>query len=633
MRVGNNPATIFDQNDMAPTITRTVRHNHTRLQATLAAGNDRLVQGWQIDNFNNYSFAEVARVRRLYAPISTQNTPVQQTSGQVNLSSLFVRGRLPASSNEERTKNALTAFHAHFKSQEITPDMNADEARIAELMNQLIADEEYVNGFIHGRSVFQEVVVQVNHYPDGNSQYITRRGLVPHKAWEELQRLVILNSCDDTKNAIRNIMSWQDEVMNFPNFKLDLCLDLERILTHGADEEKVRVTMAFGHFLSTKATIEGLTDAERLLSPGSAHSESNNGPQATFTNKTQSVADIVNTILRSKGIDATDGSFSISISPDFTFRVSGGEHAELVQEILNSDDTFFRSIFDSLFNHRGENGETLRWLYDEPNRQDIFTFHGNDSQGNATPIPVFLAQYFGIADTTKKINDTMVAIREYLAMRDFDQMLYDRHGFTSADFILVGNNVIGKTPEATAMFGGDANNDSGFAGSYAFWIKRILQAPPMPDFSPIEIIFADGKFSFTSHVDGGTENLGRKATAEQSDTRFLFTVINTRIDERLASYRERLAHYERLRMERDGHSGLLQNNISEDAVTPFIIKEPLTLSLETRELIPWWHRTGFIESMDGEKTELSAFGAEYNESLEIARKHYEARELNQQLMA
>ena len=237
-------------------------------------------------------------------------------------------------------------------------------------------------------------------------------------------------------------------------------------------------------FLSIKMMVDGLSDAERALSPLHALVEKTLGPNTTFTSRMGSVAEYVNTQYEeAKQTLASTNRYTIKFNNDFTFRVHGGtyDNAEFLQDVLNNaGDWLLRNVLDAIFWHRGEGGAV----------SPLVMAMGN----NIYNLLKELAEERGCGyiQASKEYMEWLSKLSAAYSRKNIEDWLQSKYGFGLDDLVYDEKKKVlsGRTEEITNAL----NND--------MWLERekdeiirVMKLPRENDLSTIGIIFENGEFS------------------------------------------------------------------------------------------------------------------------------------------
>ena len=233
-------------------------------------------------------------------------------------------------------------------------------------------------------------------------------------------------------------------------------------------------------FMFQKMRTEGLTEAERLFKPRLAQREEREGPNATFPNRMGSIADYVNARFAEaqRPLPAIER-FTITFNNDLTFRVRGGtgDDAEFIQNILNNADRWLMSrVMDSIFFHRGENGEVHPWL-----------------QANNTWQQIAIERGVGFTELPDEFMNGLPRLSNAHMRHKTEELIQRVHGFGLDDVYIRNGELRGKTDEITAIINSQRFRDLHHEGA----IRSAINIPREHDLSFFSMTFENGRFTLT----------------------------------------------------------------------------------------------------------------------------------------
>jgi len=240
-------------------------------------------------------------------------------------------------------------------------------------------------------------------------------------------------------------------------------------------------------FFMLKASAGYLDDNIRTFLPQVRFGE-DSGPDATFENRMASIAEYVNQQFKEaqRTLTATDR-FSISLNSNFTFNVRGGsrDSNEFLQDVLNNAGGWLLTrVLDSIFNHRGENGEVPSWL-ESTGTVDFWRILAED----------FGMGFIEASDEYLEWIDRLWTAR---ARKQTDEWLFEEFGFGLDDLTFSNGRLSGRTQEITDVINSDDRFEQYLLSRRTLQSASIVDAlrtPPDLDLSFINIIFEDGRFS------------------------------------------------------------------------------------------------------------------------------------------
>ena len=279
MRVERNQISVSETKGMAYPVAQLGKHGNKNTNNIVYDESDRFVHVRHFENYNNYSKAEVEISRKLSfaaknidVSVSNESEPSLPPCSRVPL--LWVSGSPGVYSGE--ALKAISDFEAYYKPREITPDMTDTAAKIAQLMNQLISDKDYIEKYIKQGNI-------------ATSEIGGQPKLSEITAWVELEHQLIFNADADTKEALAKFLACGGEYWG----RGYQAIDIDYMLSHGTVAERASLSAAYQSFLVAKAWTEGLTDAERLVYPGAVEIERGFGPWVPLTTSAKTAAEYV----------------------------------------------------------------------------------------------------------------------------------------------------------------------------------------------------------------------------------------------------------------------------------------------------------------------------------------------------
>ena len=356
-----------------------------------------------------------------------------------------------------------------------------ETSRIDELTEMLMNNDLYMSMYTdrlirfnsHNTDIFIE-----DKMPDEFKDVYVEFGFEVLKAQDQKEFLEFLKSLySDTNtsqyNSIGSIGGLGNEVARYLKANSGQ-FDIDKIIEGNDKAMQTVLRQALDTFLFRRALNgETLTESERLFSTYATHRE--NAMPATFSQKMEAVSLYVNLeVKKAQQNSLSDSKFTVSLSSDFTFVVSGDDdnEAQLLQDALNSKKGLLSYVIWCAQYHRSEDGS-----YVAMNNQDKALMPDNTQNSFSGMSKAYADQLGNLATAYNQFR---------LAYN-----LSEKFGLALADFEYKNGVLSGKTPDAEAFLFSREYKDGHYEGP----LKTHAGSNEIPNLDLIIFEYKDGKFS------------------------------------------------------------------------------------------------------------------------------------------
>ena len=362
------------------------------------------------------------------------------------------------------------------------------QTEIDRLVDNLLDNQAFVE-FTESRILArQRGLLDLNHYDlngaSGDVSYRERfpelfelgHALILAADQEQLKKLVWVGI--STAQRTQTESDWKQIGGNYDVKDNYQDYDIKNILEYGNIYMRNSVYNAYEKILNLKARTEGLSEAEKLISPRVARIEEEYGINATFSNKLSSVAEMVNAQFEKAQKSLANEKFVITLDKNFTFNVTGGsaDSATFLQTLLNDGGhELLTKFISTVRHHRREDGTVNSWNLTGTMYKEIGKICGVST----------------VSDEYEQALQNMLAAYN---RHSLDQLIQRVCGFGLDDLVLRDGAITGKTDELTEKF--NANAEKFRNAHYEDPVIKMLSSEPTEvDMSFLQMTFQDGKFA------------------------------------------------------------------------------------------------------------------------------------------